>query len=284
MQQGDPLGPLICSLAVPDIASSMKSNFNIWYLDDATIAGDPRSVCNDIKGCSCMLADISLFLNPSKSELVYLGLDETVFLCETQCIYSILENVSFVKKGDVILLGSPFTSTAIRPQFQHKFSIFKAMTEKLSILDRYPAYFLLKNCFSMPKLTYLLRSSPSFQHPDLLDDFDDYLKSCATDICNVSFDDIGWIQATLSIRLGDIGLCRASHLALPAYFASISTRQVMISEITLHDNIPHAMDSCFDVWSSTNPSLPENLNLQCQLDDIKSSSRSAILRRLPDQH
>ena len=193
----------------------MKSNFNVWYLDDATIAGDLRSVCDDIKRCSFMLADISLFLNPSKSELVNLGLDETVFIRETLCINSILENVSFDKKEDVILLGSPVTSTAIRPQFQHKLSILKAMTEELSFLDRHPAFLLLKNCFSMPKLMYLLRGSPTFQHPDLLADFDDCLKSCASDICNVSFDDIGWIQATITIRLGSIGLHRASDLALP---------------------------------------------------------------------
>ena len=66
VQQGDPLGPLLFSLAIHDIASSMKSNFNVWYLDDATIAGDPRSVCDDIKKCSCMLADLGLILNPSK--------------------------------------------------------------------------------------------------------------------------------------------------------------------------------------------------------------------------
>ena len=48
VQQGDPLGPIIFSLAIHDIASSIKSNLNVWYLDDATIAGDPRSVCNDI--------------------------------------------------------------------------------------------------------------------------------------------------------------------------------------------------------------------------------------------
>ena len=76
-----------------------------------------------------MLADIGLFMNPSKSELVNLGHDETVFLRETQCINSILENVSYVEKEDVILLDSPLTSTAIRPQFQHKLSIFKSMTE-----------------------------------------------------------------------------------------------------------------------------------------------------------
>ena len=119
-----------------------------------------------------------------------------------------------------------------------------------------------------------------FLHPDLLDD---YLKSCATDICN-AFDDIGWTQATIPIRLGGIGLCRASDLALPAYLASISASQSLISEITQHENIPHALDSCFDVWSSTNPSLPENPNLQRQWDDIKLSSRSISLRPLLDQH
>ena len=144
VQQENPLGPLLFSLAIHDIASSMKSNFNILYLDDATIVGDPRSVCDDIKRCSCMLADIGLFLNPSKSELVNLGIDETVFFRETQCINSIMENVSF---KDVILLGSPLTSIAVRPQFQHKLSIFKAMTENLSLLDRHPAYFLLKTDF-----------------------------------------------------------------------------------------------------------------------------------------
>ena len=68
-QEGDPLVPLHFSLAIHDIAFSMKSNFNVWYLNDAAIAGDPRYVCDDIKICSCMFSDISIFLNPSKSEL-----------------------------------------------------------------------------------------------------------------------------------------------------------------------------------------------------------------------
>ena len=114
-----------------------------------------------------MLADIELFLNSSKSVLVNICLDETVFFRKIQCINSILENVRFVKE-DVIHLGSPFTSTTIQPQFQHKHSIFKVITEKISLLDRQPAYFLLKNCFSMPKtnvpaakLTYISTSRSS---------------------------------------------------------------------------------------------------------------------------
>ena len=144
-----------------------------------------------------------------------------------------------------------------------------------------PSLFLLKNCFSMPNLMYLLHSSPTFQHPDLLVDC---LKSCATDICNASVDDIGWIQITLPIRMDDIGLRRASNIVLPAYLASILASRSLISEIALSDSISYTQDSCIDMRSSTNQSLPENPNLKRQWDDIKSSSRSAALRPLLDQH
>ena len=136
----------------------------------------------------------------------------------------------------------------------------------------------------MPKLMYLLRSSSTFQHPDLLADFDDCLKSCAAIICDVSVDDIGKIQATLSIRLGGMGLRRATDIALPAFLTSISGSGSLIYEIALPDSITHALDSCIDVRSSTNPSPPEKLNLQSQLDDIKSSYLSATMRPLLDQH
>ena len=121
VQQGYPLGSLLFSLAIHDIASSMKSNLCILYLEDTTIAAEPRSACDDIERCSSVLADIGLFLNPSKSELVNLDLDEMVFLRDKLCINSILENVSFVRKEVVIILGSPLTSTAIRPQLQRMF-------------------------------------------------------------------------------------------------------------------------------------------------------------------
>ena len=81
-----------------------------------------------------------------------------------------------------------------------------------------------------------------------------------------------------------IGLRCASDYTLPAYIASFSASQSLIFEITQPDHIPLALDSCFDVWSSTNPSLPENPNLQRQWDDIKSSCRTAALRPLLDHH
>src|SRR6218665_3838161 len=39
-------------------------------------------------------------------------------------------------------------------------------------------------------------------------------------ILNISFTDTQWLQATLPIRLGGLGIRRASSLALPAFLAS----------------------------------------------------------------
>ena len=38
VQQGDPLGPFLFSLGIQDLVSSCKSEFNVWYLDDGTLA------------------------------------------------------------------------------------------------------------------------------------------------------------------------------------------------------------------------------------------------------
>ena len=66
------------------------------------------------------------------------------------------------------------------------------------------------------------------------------------------------------------------------YIIDIVKRQSAYEHLLLL--LPFQSDSCFDMWSSTNPSLPENPNLQRQWDDIKSSSRSVALRPLLDQH
>ena len=128
----------------------------------------------------------------------------------------------------------------------------------------------------MPTLMYPLRSSPAFQHPDLLADFDDCLNSCATDIYNVSLDNIDCIQATLHIRQGDKGLRRVLDIEFPAYLASSASR-TLISEIALPDVISYALDSCIDVWWSTNQSLPRILNPL-----VSGTTSNRLLALLPE--
>jgi hypothetical protein len=41
VQQGDPLGPVLFCLALHPVMKSLKSEFNVWYLDDGVLADDP---------------------------------------------------------------------------------------------------------------------------------------------------------------------------------------------------------------------------------------------------
>ncbi|XP_049886408.1 uncharacterized protein LOC126380870 [Pectinophora gossypiella] len=65
-QQGDPLGPLIFSLAIHKIIVELKSTLNIWYLDDGTIGGKPEDVLQDLETLIPRFKDLGLVVNPSK--------------------------------------------------------------------------------------------------------------------------------------------------------------------------------------------------------------------------
>ena len=44
VQQGDPLSPLLFSLAIQDLISDCDNKFNMWYLDDGTLGGNADTV------------------------------------------------------------------------------------------------------------------------------------------------------------------------------------------------------------------------------------------------
>ena len=48
VQQGDPMGPFLFSLAIMDIVKKMKSDQNIWYLDDGTMADYTQPIRNHL--------------------------------------------------------------------------------------------------------------------------------------------------------------------------------------------------------------------------------------------
>ena len=55
---------------------------------------------------------------------------------------------------------------------------------------------------------------------------------------NIQLDEDQWTQATLSVRYGGLGIRQATELALPAFLASVSGSQELISQILptqLHD-------------------------------------------------
>ena len=96
----------------------------------------------------------------------------------------------------------------------------------LNYLQAHDALVLLRNSLSMPHLLYTLRTSDCHDHP-LLTRFDTILREGLSLILNVDFDDTQWLQATLPVRNGGIGLRTASMLATSAFLASVASTEAL---------------------------------------------------------
>ena len=284
VQQGDPLGPILFALAVDDAACSPTSKFNVWYLDDATIAGDADSVISDVRQVLPALARLGLEVNPTKSELINLGLSSEEFERARHAIEGSLAGVTVTPSNDVELLGSPISLPATARVIESKVEHFQSMTENLRLLDAHPALFLLKNCFAVPRLLYTLRSSPCYavQH---LSRFDDHIRASAEHLCNISFDDPGWAQAKLPIRAGGIGLRTATDLALPAYLSSRAASRDLVQRI-LHKTATASQDDdqAAEEWRRRSLAIPDSPNFQKNWDDAQCKAQVSTLRPTLNQH
>ena len=65
VQQGDPLGPGLFSLAIHALLNSLKSCFNVWYLADGSIGGKASEVAEDLKSIIEVAPLLGLELNLS---------------------------------------------------------------------------------------------------------------------------------------------------------------------------------------------------------------------------
>ena len=114
------------------------------------------------------------------------------------------------------------------------------MIKRMKKLDSHSSLYLLINSLWLPKLQYLLRAAPFFQHTALLKDLDDLVRTAIEDLINVRFSDANWEQAVLPTRLGGLGLRRVTDVSLPSFIASVHRCRQLVSTI-LPNNFCEAM-------------------------------------------
>ena len=105
------------------------------------------------------------------------------------------------------------------------------MTARLRALSAHHALFLLKNCLSIPKLLYVLRTSPAWSATAELRDFDEAVRIGLIIVTNNRLQDSSWTQATLPVRQGGLGIRRTAELSFSAYLASVYWVNRLISGI-----------------------------------------------------
>ena len=187
------------------MCSLLKSELYIFYLDDGTLGGPLSDVLYDIEVIKKEAGIIGLDLNPQKSEVIGINSDLIATL------QSALSGIHVVNPADATLIQ-------LMPHYWvhhwvHQFSItvaidakttmLKCLHGRLHCLTCHDAYLLLRHSLAIPKLLYLLRTSPCFLSPSLKF-YDDEFRTTICSSFNIQLTESGpsWTQPTLPVHHG----------------------------------------------------------------------------------
>ena len=249
-QQGDPLGPLLFCLPLQPTLRELRSQFKLGYLDDLSLGGDVEDVRQDLAKIKELESTLGISLNRSKCE----------YYTETDLNHSEFEEFRRRKREELILLGSPlFRGEALDEALREHSDTLERVLEDLVDLQAQTALLLLRSCLGAAKMTYLLRTSPCWDHP-LLETMDHQTRTGLEKILNTELNDIQWLQASLPIRDGGLGTRRISMLATSAYLASAASTVSLVGAILVmeewndgyreemmearRDSLPAVMEPC----------------------------------------
>ncbi|KAI5635377.1 reverse transcriptase (RNA-dependent DNA polymerase) domain-containing protein [Phthorimaea operculella] len=290
-QQGDPLGPLIFSLAIHKVVTSLKSKLNVWYLDDGTIGGTCESVADDVRTLVAGLEKMGLQVNSSKCEIFPCGEEANNNLATFD---SLLPGVKTLNENTFSLLGAPIFSATIPSALEDKTRMIAQVREHLGHLSAHVALILFRACFSLPKLTYVIRTTPTWLFPEEVSVVDGAIRNTAESVINVTLDDNQWLQASLPIRYGGLGIRSIRAVSLPAFIASSNGVADLVADILKLQgerlSIPFQCDAV-KAWAAAcpgvdPPSKPESqrawddLSCKFSLSELSESLTGADVARI----
>ena len=260
IQQGDPIGPALFSLSVDEAARGVQSEFNAWYLDDATLGDSPERVHDDLVVLLARLRAIGLEVNGSKCELTILN--DSMPEATEALFRRLLPGVRVVDACDLSLLGAPVDIQGIPGTIHEKREALERMTSKLEVLNPHQAFVLLKNAFAIPKLQYVLRASPAYLCGEELSVFERGLFNSLGRVTNVSLEGDVCKQAGLPVSFGGLGCRRAVDIALPCFIASMNSVGELVETILSRINIAdtNELAEAVESWrgASGDASLPDD--------------------------
>lgn len=256
----------------------LTSELNLWYLDDGTLGGEPVTVLNDFKLLLQECQKIGWEVNPSKCEIFFCGDNKDQSIIDG--FNAVSPGIKVIQDNDLELLGAPITEEAEERILIKTHNKLKIMFERIGTLNYHMAYFLLKNCFSIPKLTYLLRSTGYFKHKLLLNAIYEDIRTTLETICNSKFNFDKWSLISLPVRCGGLGIRKSTEICLPSFLSSVNS---VINLVTLI--YPELSDEtmvadytfALEEWSTSFASIPAVMSSQRSWDTLSISENVANL-------
>ena len=169
------------------------------YVDDNNLEGKIATVAKDAQIIIDSYSTTGLVLNASKYEIICSNGD----LVDQ---YPIFKDFIRVFKEDLNILGAPvFEGKVVASALIAKLTDLERSVERLSLLQAHDGLCLLRSALAIPKLQYILRTSPCAGNP-LLSTFDKVLRCGLSTIHNVNLNDTRRTQATLPVYMGGLGV------------------------------------------------------------------------------
>ncbi len=186
---------------------------------------------------------------------------------------------------EATLLGAPIHTSGVDSALMAKCSQLESVLPRLMKMAAHEAFFLLRSCFAVPRLLYLLRTAPCSSSPGTIR-LDDIIKGALTSICNIKLDADSWAQASLPVRWGGIGVRSTVDLAPSAFLSSLHASspsiQVLLPSWTTQDADPSLLEALTH-WSARGgtsaPVGPDRLVQRKWDDGVCSAKADSLLQR-----
>ena len=245
VQQGDSLGPILFCLAIHPILLSLSATLRVGYMDDITLGGDIARVKEDVERIHSKGSDIGLSLNPSKCELIYsptldagapsVRLHDAGSTGGPEVDDGIIWQFPMDSVSNSCLLGAPLSAgPAIDSILEAKCRDLERALARMHLLSSQDALLILCVAFGSCRLLYVMRASNCVDHP-ALNEFDLLLRMGLSRITNCDISESAWLQASLPISAGGLGIRSVSMLAPSAFFASAAATRDLQDAILGYD-------------------------------------------------